>query len=99
LGELIRGMQEKQIDLSDGRLDHVMRRLKEDRAMGDDAIPSEFFEAVCEARQELYAIIRKVFKGEVPAALVVVIFAMIYNTTKGHRMGPWMNSKLIGQLV
>ena len=40
------GTQEKHIDLFDGRLDRVMRRLNENRAMGDGDIPSKFFEAV-----------------------------------------------------
>ena len=70
--ELVRSMQEKEIDLSDGRLDRVMRRLSEDRATGDDEVCSEFFEAVRDARQDLYDIIRRVFReGEVPADLVV----------------------------
>ena len=75
-------MHEKEIDLSDGRLDRVMRRLSEDRAiraMGDDEVCSEFFEAVWDARQDLYDIVRRVFReGDVPVDLVVVLFCMIY---------------------
>ena len=51
LEELVRGMREKDIDLSDGRLDRVMRRLKEDKAVGDDEIPVEFYEARMELRE------------------------------------------------
>ena len=85
LSDSVRSMHEKEIDLSDGRLDRVMRRLSEDRATGDDDVCSEFFEAVRDARQDLYDIIRRVFReGEVPADLVVVLFCMIY---KGPRKG------------
>ena len=54
--ELVRSMHEKEIDLSDGRLDRVMRRLSEDRAMGDDEVCSEFFEAVWDARWWFFSI-------------------------------------------
>ena len=85
LEELVRGVREKDIDLSDGRLDRVMRRLKEDKAVGDDEIPVEFYEAIKEARVDLYSIVRRVFETEeIPANLVVVLFIMLY---KGFAKG------------
>jgi hypothetical protein len=60
-----------------------MRRLKEDKACGDDDIPVEFYEAVMEARVDLYNIVRRVFATEeIPANLVVVLFIMFYKGSK-----------------
>ena len=56
-----------------------MRRLKLERATGDDEVPTEFYEAVREARLDLYAIVRRLIEEEdIPDRLVVVLFIMIY---------------------
>jgi hypothetical protein len=76
LESLVRGVREKDIDLSNGRLDRVMRRLKEDKAVGDDEIPVEFYEAVMEARMDLYDIVRRVFSDEEILANMVVVLSL-----------------------
>ena len=39
LEEIVRGVREKDVDLSDGRLDRVLRRFKENKSAGDDDVP------------------------------------------------------------
>jgi hypothetical protein len=39
-------MREKEVDLSTWRLDKTMKRLRLQKATGDDDIPTEFFEVV-----------------------------------------------------
>eukprot|EP01050_Picozoa_sp_SAG11_P034328 SAG11_NODE_12079_length_723_cov_0.599359_1_plen_70_part_00 len=54
-----------------------------DKATGDDDVPTEFFEAVQEARQDLYAVVRRVFNElEIPDNLVTIVFVMIYKGAK-----------------
>ena len=87
LEELVRAAREKKIDLSDGRLDRCLWRLKEERATGDDEVPVELYEAVQEARLDLYAIVRRLILGEdIPDRLVVVLFIMIYKGAKKGSM-------------
>jgi hypothetical protein len=42
-------MREKEVDLSTGRLGETMKRLRLQKATGDDDVPTELFEAVEEA--------------------------------------------------
>ena len=85
LVELVQAMRESKVDLSTGRLDKTMKRLRLKKATGDDDIPTEFFEAVEEAREDLYELVRLIFQDEdIPASMVVIIFAMIY---KGPKKG------------
>ena len=83
LEETVRAVRSKPIDLSDSRLDRVLRRAKEGKATGDDEVPAEFWEAVDEARRDLYTLIRRIFNDQaVPDRLVTVLFVMIYKGAK-----------------
>ena len=100
LEELVRAAREKKIDLSDGRLDRCLWRLKEERATGDDEVPVELYEAVQEARLDLYAIVRRLILGEdIPDRLVVVLFIMIYKGAKKGSMDAFGSYRPIGLLM
>ena len=89
LEEVFRAVRENSPDLSDGRLDQTLAKMKLGKGVGEDGIPVELFEAVEAARQDLYTVVRQVFstvqQGDViPAELVVSLFVMLY---KGARKG------------
>ena len=83
LEEIVRSVRERPVNLSDGRLDRVLRRMKLNKATSADEIPTELYEAVLEARADLYGIVRRIFdEGAVPNKLVVVLFVMLYKGAK-----------------
>jgi ribonuclease HI len=102
LTRLVRGVREKDVDLSDGRLDRVLRRMKLGKAAGDDDIPTEVYEAVTEARCDLYSIVRRVFTlggegGEdFPDLLVLVLFVMLYKGAKKGTVNEFAAYRPIG---
>ena len=59
LEEIVRSVRERPVNLSDGRLDRVLRRMKLNKATSADEIPTELYEAVLEARADLYGIVRR----------------------------------------
>ena len=77
-------IRERQVDLSDGRMDANLRRLKESKAGGDDEVPVEFYEVCMEARRDLYSIVRRIFSGgeDFPEMLVLTLFVMLYKGSK-----------------
>ena len=83
LAEVLWAIRSKPLDLTDARLDRTMRKMKLDKACGDDEVPIEFWESVPEARRDLYDFIRTIFADRtVPDSLVVVLFVMIYKGAK-----------------
>ena len=73
------------------RMDRVLERARLERAVGSDGAPNELFEALPEARQELFDLVRTLWKlVYCPADFVTVLFAMLY---KGRKKGPaWKRS-------
>ena len=53
LVQLVQAMRESKVDLSTGHLDKTMKRQRLKKAIGDDDVPTEFFEAVEEARENV----------------------------------------------
>jgi hypothetical protein len=100
LEELVRAAREKKIDLSDGRLDKCLWRLKGERATGDDEVHVVLYEAMHEARLDLYATVRRLILGEdIPDRLVVVPFIMIYKGAKKGSMDAFGSYRPIGLLM